>query len=61
MYTYAYMYLYNDKSLVFINSRVLKNNRTKIHMNLFVAIVLQVIMRLITYSTPDLDENPVSR
>lgn len=29
-------------------------------MNLFVAIVLQVIMRLIIYSTPDIDENSVS-
>lgn len=40
--------------------RVLKNNRTKIHMHLFIATVLHVIARIIVYTTADIDLNKYS-
>lgn len=35
--------------IIFCNFRSLRNNRTKIHKNLFIAMVLQVIIRLTLY------------
>ncbi|KAJ8952533.1 hypothetical protein NQ318_003329 [Aromia moschata] len=40
---------------IFFSYRVLKNNRTKIHKNLFIATLLQVIFRLIRYIDQGLD------
>ncbi|XP_074040524.1 pigment-dispersing factor receptor isoform X2 [Leptinotarsa decemlineata] len=40
---------------IFFSYRVLKNNRTKIHKNLFIATLLQVIFRLIKYIDQGLD------
>ena len=35
--------------IIFCNFRSLRNNRTKIHKNLFIAMVLQVVIRLSLY------------
>lgn len=35
--------------IIFCNFRSLRNNRTKIHKNLFIAMVLQVVIRLTLY------------
>ncbi|KAF7273423.1 hypothetical protein GWI33_013864 [Rhynchophorus ferrugineus] len=42
---------------IFLSYRVLKNNRTKIHINLFLATILQVTFRLVKYIDQELDEN----
>nr|CAH7756948.1 unnamed protein product [Callosobruchus chinensis] len=42
---------------IFSTYRVLKNNRTRIHKNLFVATLLQVIFRLIKYIDQGLDHD----
>ncbi|XP_056635821.1 PDF receptor isoform X1 [Diorhabda sublineata] len=40
---------------IFFSYRVLKNNRTKIHKNLFISTLLQVIFRLVQYINQELD------
>ncbi|XP_008193265.1 PDF receptor isoform X2 [Tribolium castaneum] len=40
--------------IIFFQYRVLKNNRTKIHKNLFIATLLQVVFRLIKYVDQEL-------
>ncbi|XP_050309756.1 PDF receptor isoform X2 [Anthonomus grandis grandis] len=42
---------------IFFSYRILKNNRTKIHKNLFFATLFQVFFRLIKYIDQELDEN----
>ncbi|XP_066256943.1 PDF receptor isoform X2 [Euwallacea similis] len=42
---------------IFFSYRILKNNRTKIHKNLFIATLFQVIFRLVKYIDQELDES----
>ncbi|CAH1133255.1 unnamed protein product [Ceutorhynchus assimilis] len=42
---------------IFFSYRILKNNRTKIHKNLFFATLFQVLFRLVKYIDQELEEN----